>query len=546
MKTLFLLTSVLCINLCYSQVNLVPNSSFEEGNSNYPSASKQLEKLNNWKNFETSDWYSDYASLFNGYFDPTGEESDVYEYSQIMNARSGSHYIGFGPCEGAQIKLLNSPVDKLITVSFWFSPRTKEDTEINIYVLKGDANNNALNVCENPNIEFVFNDVISVNSSGGDAEHIPGQWYKYTSKPFLVKDFQNDFNLFPENYWFAIKGKNTYGKFQSREYVYVDDVSVISESKCNHPCVDNITEDVVVYQIENQPNQLVDAANGRWDMLIYNATEVYLTLYSEQGMKFYEHFAYDLNGLAIENAEHYFLRWNGENSFGNQVQQDVYTYELSVENCQSQISFIGTITYLPAQISYENFIPIQNHWLELDECCIQNATFNDINFESNFREDVYEFIHAGIIGNVIVEENAVVEFNAGQEIILGPGFHAKEGSEFTAKIQNCSPHGIDFNSMARLWSSNDLGVDTLINTKAKEIKVYPNPTRNNFKIELLEYDFSEKVSYRLVDVKGISFLNNTINLPIEKVDISRLPNGVYFLSIIRNGSISNWQIVKTG
>ena len=64
MKTLFLLTSVLCINLCYSQVHLVPNSSFEEGNSNYPKKHKQLEKLNNWKNFETSDWYSEETSYF--------------------------------------------------------------------------------------------------------------------------------------------------------------------------------------------------------------------------------------------------------------------------------------------------------------------------------------------------------------------------------------------------------------------------------------------------------------------------------------------------
>jgi hypothetical protein len=75
MKTLFFLTSFLYINLCYSQVNLVPNSSFEEGNSNHPSDSQQLEELNNWKNFETSDWYSDYSSLFNGYYDSTGESN---------------------------------------------------------------------------------------------------------------------------------------------------------------------------------------------------------------------------------------------------------------------------------------------------------------------------------------------------------------------------------------------------------------------------------------------------------------------------------------
>lgn len=154
-----------------------------------------------------------------------------------------------------------------------------------------------------------------------------------------------------------------------------------------------------------------------------------------------------------------------------------------------------------------------------------------------------------------INSGASVSLIAEDEIRLMPGFHAKEGSNFSASIESCYSKScfwkqttIDDNnfSTARLWSSNDFGVDTLINTKAKEIKVYPNPTRNNFKIELLEYDFSEKVSYRLVDVKGISFLNNTINLPIEKVDISRLPNGVYFLSIIRNGSISNWQIVKTG
>lgn len=542
MKKIILVALIAFVNSSFCQTNLVPNSSFEEGRYSFskPTSFSQLQRLKYWKNFETSDWYSENPELLRGSYSETGV-SNGYQgnNNQYINAHTGDKFIGFGPCEGAQIKLINCPEDEFIIISFWFSPRTKEDTEINLYLLKSKASNSALDDCENPEIEYHFHDVIKVNSSGANSEHLPGNWYLYQSKPFYVNTGDVEYD------WLAIKGENTNeaeSTLGSRKYVYVDDISVSTTSKCNHDCVDT-QEEVSFYQIEGQPNILTTSIQGKWDMIIYNATEVNLTITSEQNQEFFYHNAYDPNGLKTEGANHYFIRWNGTNLNGNLVQQDAYTFFFKIKNCVSNIQDEITLNYYPDGNEYEIYPPIKNPWFVKD-CCTENITFNNLTFDYTFREDVYDFIHAGgDDGPVIIEENADVSFFAGNEIILSPGFHAK--GEFLAKISEC-----DFQNKMKSTSQQQeddnteveadggrLALTEYINSdivKNKDnldiINIYPNPNNGKFTIKINK-NITEIVELEIMDLTSKSiFKNSEINNQF-KIDLSNYHKGIYLLKI---------------
>lgn len=149
-------------------------------------------------------------------------------------------------------------------------------------------------------------------------------------------------------------------------------------------------------------------------------------------------------------------------------------------------------------------------------------------------------IDAGSDFNVM--DSAYVEFKAGSQIALTPGFSAapitgfSQYAEFNAQIRNignpCSNNGIRSGNF-------DLNVDTLIYTEFLDnfISIHPNPTngefvinghdvfKDNFKIECIDYlgkkiDFNEKSGLikKLEDSKLM-------------VDFSHLPTGIYIITI---------------
>ena len=76
-------------------------------------------------------------------------------------------------------------------------------------------------------------------------------------------------------------------------------------------------------------------------------------------------------------------------------------------------------------------------------------------------------------------------------------------------------------------------------SKSKNIKVFPNPTNNIFNIDLP--NSKESFSLAVYSSHGkelFRIFNNT------SVDISNLPNGIYFLTIIQSDKIWRTKMVK--
>lgn len=83
------------------------------------------------------------------------------------------------------------------------------------------------------------------------------------------------------------------------------------------------------------------------------------------------------------------------------------------------------------------------------------------------------------------------------------------------------------------------------NISVKEIEISPNPTSNRVKVSGLS-DFENQVDLRLVDVNGKSVVqqSKTVTNGELSIDISTLPNGLYFLRIDNGTKVANAKVIK--
>ncbi len=552
---ILIVTACLFGMMANSQTNLVPNSSFEtrspSASSNKPNADDQLEKCKYWKNFKSSDWYSDKPGFFNGRFDASGITNGLSGPGFLL-AHTGNHYIGFGPCEGAQVEL-TSKVAKysFVVVSFWWSPRTKEDTKINVYLLKKKASNNALHDCNNPDIDFEVHFEIDVNSTGQDAEHIPGQWYYYTSEQFLTIEDEYE--------WFAIKGDNHIGNLHHREYIYVDDVSVNALPLCYHICIPQLSS--ITYS--TIPNAMIGNTNKTFRVLIENAMGIEFIMFDTWGGEFYHYNSFDPNGLKNPGYSDFLLEWNGNNDQGNNVPQDVYVIYLRMWNCNEQI-IINNLSLTVFPPSEPAFVIPEIHNNVLADCCEDFKYYQNIEFTGTFRKDVNDFIMAGEnvtsgpTGPVIVKSGANVKFVAGNQIIIEPGFSVELGANFEGIIAECGAI-VKIGGISR-WSEYDIvgKSNTIIedenNTEQQPksnntiFESRPNPFNNSTQI-IFSIQETTNVRLYITNTFGIEVLelvNNELSKGIHNITIkgSALASGIYYCILETKDRRSHIKLVK--
>lgn len=518
--------------------NLIPNPSFEAGQAGYPNSQGQVDRSDEWKNFKTSDWYS--TSLFNGTYETGGA-------SFPMQAHTGTHYLGFGSCEGAQVKLTNTvEPGQFVQVSFWWSPFQEQDTEINIYLLKNKANSlTALSDCQNPNISFEYNEVIEVNAGGADAIHIPGQWYHYVSEEFLLVDDTYD--------WIAVKGKNVSGVFGDPKYIYVDDFTLTATHFCDHPCI----EDLGFIETSGLPSAMYTSNPDIFGVV--NATNIEFQVFNQWGNLVYDYDSFDPHGLVNttvvdpvtgDSFSYFALRWQATDNAGNYlILNDTYVYTISVWNCEERFDFSGrSITIFPDGPASPQLFP-EVHNREAPECCIEDWFYQNISLTGIEIREVAIFIEAGknvtsgTQGPVIVENGASVLFDAGEEVRLKPGFWAKTGASFTARTLyycdiNCLPCRTHFtgriaNAMDLASQYPEITTDDFGELADVHIDIYPNPNSGRFTLSL-NGSSSSTISYTITDAAGKQIQARTgiqVSGYTQLIDISSHPKGMYWLKV---------------
>lgn len=532
--------------------NYVPNSSFENGNDNSSSSyNAGLEDLDNWQNFGTSDWYKnfDVAPLATGGVAP--------------GANTGVRFIGFGPCEGAQVKLNSIPPSYsshfYVTTSFYYQTRQNVETSINYYLLEKKADG----------ITNCFDDKDFSNGVGGEVNVAFGSdnsWKLYqedlTSTLNVVK--RDKFN------WFAIKGEHIFGVHSANEYLYIDDVTVKFTDYCSHPCAGNKVGSILGhYSVEDNGtiNEIYDENVGNairtWSttkeialVSLKNANWVKLTIVNRWG-EFDEFEWFDPNGLTnskytnsfqssslqsfINNRSDLFtVVWTGKLNGEEYEDENVYTITLETSNCNDYKSYSWAHTQFGRDNHPEPSYP-KTAFLEPNCCKPGDKIYTSI---VPWTMDQYQ---GSIIFNTDAQftSNKVYVGEAGVSIEMGPNttFAPTESGYIDLSIQGlCAQgsallkmQGTDKGATLETWS---------LNSESGEIEVYPNPVQHELNLKVREKRIEKVVVTSLSGSKIMStvFTKGESNVVM---DVSTLEKGVYLLRIeLKDNSYEYHKVIK--
>lgn len=104
---------------------------------------------------------------------------------------------------------------------------------------------------------------------------------------------------------------------------------------------------------------------------------------------------------------------------------------------------------------------------------------------------------------------------------------------------------INMTKSATALENNDLPITTITDrVKDREIRIYPNPTKGNLKVEVLDFDKIKNATLNLLNMQGQSVMKTKMVTNLADLDISNRPNGIYILQIIIDGKASTWKIIK--
>ncbi len=181
-------------------------------------------------------------------------------------------------------------------------------------------------------------------------------------------------------------------------------------------------------------------------------------------------------------------------------------------------------------------------------CCPDHKLYQNTKAFSAITS-VASYIQAGknigynVIGNASVLAGDNVVFRAGDYVSLDPGFEANYGSNFKAVIKpcttalNCDYTTCQDNSSRRIGDNSSIG-KALINIDTKDVKVYPNPTSGKLFVDL---PTSKKLSIDIFDCVGIAWIKmefTDMHYETKEIDLGKLPSGIYFIIINKDGKIT--------
>ena len=138
----------------------------------------------------------------------------------------------------------------------------------------------------------------------------------------------------------------------------------------------------------------------------------------------------------------------------------------------------------------------------------------------------------------IITQGGIANYTAGQSIILKPGFHAQNGSKFSASIADC-----DVTTAVTTIKQEEANTYYKQSIKINEtepagggIRVLPNPT--NGIVEVL-YNYEEDTIYKAAIYNSLGqFIKvENINKKNQKLNLINLESGTYLIWVYKTNSI---------
>lgn len=538
---------LLLLSFFSSSQNLVPNHSFEHGRDDGFDGNMgegKLEGLEDWKPFGSSDWYVN-GDRFTMQWEPV---------QRHVVSKTGTYCIGFGPCEGAQIKLApvnNQPLSNRIygyKLSFDFMPRNSINSELNVYIMDDEFIGNNLVSCEDPGINHLIHYTIPISSQ----DHDPNVWNHFEGEMEHATILENFNHL-------AIKGENMMGTYEdhdfgSNKYLLVDNVKLEKIPYCDHPCAGNKdSEAVAIMWNPNDNSQTeLEIAEGfsmnaitDFNPLIVNLKRAnyveFLVVDRWGNQETWEYFNpngltnldYDLSTSSDQvltdflriHDDVFTLMWDGTIN-GNLVAGEfVYTMRVTVDNCVMYPKIEHSTKV--ASFDYSPDVP-DFKWTTLihDDCCETGGFVTTSSSEGSLFFEGTLSTSSGY--TVSPGEN--IRHSSSTSIDIIPGFEAPYNASYTALIKECGE------------STESNKLQSQFTTSIDVVNVFPNPASNNFTVK-------SKDSIKLVtlwDTKGNVVLSESItNYELTYlVNVSQLSPGFYILEcVLLNGLIERKQII---
>lgn len=78
----------------------------------------------------------------------------------------------------------------------------------------------------------------------------------------------------------------------------------------------------------------------------------------------------------------------------------------------------------------------------------------------------------------------------------------------------------------------------------RTIKIYPNPTEGQLKVEVSDFEECKSVGLTVVNMQGQIVLKKKMNSATDDLDMSGEASGLYILQINIDGENSSWKIIK--
>jgi len=159
-----------------------------------------------------------------------------------------------------------------------------------------------------------------------------------------------------------------------------------------------------------------------------------------------------------------------------------------------------------------------------------------------------------IVENLLVDSGGMVELIAGQRILLLPGVLVQSGGTLHAWISTDGLFCGDIRSMLATDNERDAGTkqEAVVTATFPErdiaepaFRVYPNPNRGLFTLELINYEQNREVVVHIFSMRG-SMLQQHASSGARELyfDLSEQPSGVYFVRVLAGGRVEVHRVVK--
>ena len=238
-----------------------------------------------------------------------------------------------------------------------------------------------------------------------------------------------------------------------------------------------------------------------------------------------------VNGMYFRNHPASIQRYSNGDIY---IKQHTYRYRQEIDgyykitNTNSTALNFNNAQYVSNNNSYQGITFPQ--LIEYPPICINTLTLTqNVTTNSNYKASNL------ITSSSIISPNLIVNYAAGNEIRLLPGFQVSGNSTgiFRGYIEECNPYGLVSEPANRYGSKSPEGLEN--NNK---LKFYPNPASN---ILTIDNGKEKLISWQLYDVSGKLMKTGNSNT----VDVHSIPNASYILKInLEKTQISKTIIVK--